>query len=442
MDWVGWPNRDSDVSRRYQTPRPMQTTPRSRWPLPAGGPEEPGGPPVVVIVGASARAAAWSARRAGFAVWACDRFGDADLKSACQRYAAWRPGQLVGGVEELFAGSSSQGRARPLAVLAVGGIERQPHDWDALTQWLRQKDLPAVQPRPDCLRVTADPAWLDQVAQAAGIVFPAWHPAGTGSPSDGDWLWKPQRRCGGFEILRKSDAIAPLVPGYWQQNTAGQAWGLSFVAGADGIRLLGAARGLTRRRSATPFAYAGSTGPLWLDRTALAMAMRLGSLVAQRLQLRGLFGVDLLCDAGRWSLLEVNPRYCASMELHDTASSSCVGWHLAAVTGQPVAAALLRTPGPATIRMVACKRVWYAEEAFEWTDRLAKEIAGLVPVSPGASSRFEVVDRPHAGDRFAAGDPVLTIITAAPRAVAAARLARRWCRSAARVVAALRGGAD
>src|SRR5258707_10986773 len=49
---------------------------------------DPAGGEMILIVGASARAAAMSARRSGLNPWAADMFGDLDLRACC-------PGQRI-----------------------------------------------------------------------------------------------------------------------------------------------------------------------------------------------------------------------------------------------------------------------------------------------------------------------------------------------------------
>src|SRR5262245_29259757 len=71
----------------------------------------------LIVVGASARAAAYSAWRAGFAPLACDLFGDADLRRLC-------PWSLARDYPAGLVATASQ--QPPCAWLFTGGLENHP----------------------------------------------------------------------------------------------------------------------------------------------------------------------------------------------------------------------------------------------------------------------------------------------------------------------------
>ena len=76
--------------------------------------------PILLIAGASVRAAAWSAARAGYLPVAADRFGDADLSSLAQ---ATRLDSYPDGPVALHRGpreSSRVGRLHGSAARATG----------------------------------------------------------------------------------------------------------------------------------------------------------------------------------------------------------------------------------------------------------------------------------------------------------------------------------
>ncbi len=75
-----------------------------------------------------------------------------------------------------------------------------------------------------------------------------------------------------------------------------------------------------------PFAYTGSLGPLPLDDQTQACWERLGRAIMSVLPMQGVFGVDAICREAepRWTLIEINPRYTASMELWERATGASV----------------------------------------------------------------------------------------------------------------------
>src|SRR5207245_157277 len=69
---------------------------------------------------------------------------------------------------------------------------------------------------------------------------------------------------------------------------------------------------------------------------AIAMLGVAASAIARRFRLRGLFGIDFLLSDGIPAILEVNPRYSASMELLEQISAlNLLDMHLRALDGGP-----------------------------------------------------------------------------------------------------------
>ena len=71
--------------------------------------------------------------------------------------------------------------------------------------------------------------------------------------------------------------------------------------------------------AARGFRYAGSIGPLVLDKPVHAVWQHVGSTLAAAYGLVGLFGVDAIVDGDRVWPVEVNPRYPASTEIVEQA---------------------------------------------------------------------------------------------------------------------------
>ncbi len=113
----------------------------------------------VTIVGASARAAAASAVRAGFAVRAGDLFADVDLGRICQ---STRVERYPAGLREVVGGP------QPGGWLYTGALENHPALVDALA---------ALRPLyGNCgrvLRAVRDPRRLSQALASVGLDYPA-----------------------------------------------------------------------------------------------------------------------------------------------------------------------------------------------------------------------------------------------------------------------------
>src|SRR5947208_1889700 len=143
----------------------------------------------VLIVGASARAAAFSALRAGLRPECIDLFGDADLAALCptQRLAARE-------YPRGFARSDLSRTRDPW--LYTGGLE----NWPALVDQLAAARQPLWGNRGDVLRRTRSPLVLPKVLQDAQLPCPAIHFVDGGVPAQRRWVLKPLRGSGGVGI--------------------------------------------------------------------------------------------------------------------------------------------------------------------------------------------------------------------------------------------------
>src|SRR4030095_7545963 len=141
----------------------MQTAtsprPRARGPL--------------IVIGASARAAAFSAVRAGFEPWACDLFGDADLR-AVARYTPMDgeyPGGILGALREL----------PDAPVIYTGRLEERPRLLDALARERRLWGNGGA-----AARRSRDPLRSAEGFRAAGTAPPEGRPPGDPPAARGD----------------------------------------------------------------------------------------------------------------------------------------------------------------------------------------------------------------------------------------------------------------
>jgi predicted ATP-grasp superfamily ATP-dependent carboligase len=355
----------------------------------------------LLILGASARAAAWSALRSGnVRPWCIDLFVDADLQRAC-RVEAIAASAYPGGLVELV------GRAPPGPWCYTGGFENHPRVIEALA---RERSLwgntAAV------VRQVRSPERVAQVLRQAGLPCPAVAAALPLSAGKA-WLVKPRRSAGGKNIQRWRGQPIPRWS-YAQEWIEGEPCSAFFVAASGGSStFLGATRQLIGLPwlQADPFRYCGNVGPLSLDAAGRAQLEKLGHVLTQAFSLRGLFGVDfILKDQVAWPI-EVNPRYTAGMEVVERASrSSFFSRHLqvfepetSPVPNPPVASNLqsvvpIEAHGKAVL--FAKKDLTFTEDGpwqdslrIDWTDAEAPDFA----------------DIPQPQTHIAQGQPIMTV---------------------------------
>lgn len=344
----------------------------------------------ILIAGLTTRAIAESALRAGCEIVTVDYFGDLDQKRLCENMSLRERGTRYSAPAILDA---TRGLAYD-AVVYSGGLENHP---DVVVELARGKAL--LGNGPDTLRHVRDPAVLFPFLAVRGFSVPRTLWPGWPMPRGGTWLRKPVRGGGGQGV------------GFWNGRRLGPGRILQeFVPGtpasaaflADGRRcvVMGWTEQLVRAGS---FVYAGNILPLGAPPGAFGEVQAIAEALTDEFGLRGVNGFDFVLRDGRPVLLEVNPRYCASMELVERAAGVPVfGLHLAACGGE------LPTAGTAGGGFWG-KAIVYARTTVSVGDSLAWIERG-------------VRDVPHPGEVILNGHPICTLLAWGPT--------RRACRAA------------
>jgi predicted ATP-grasp superfamily ATP-dependent carboligase len=359
----------------------------------------------VVIVGPSVRAAAFSAVRAGFTPWCLDQFADRDLAriASVQRLAGAFPEAIEAAFQTLPLPAQTPW-------LYTGGLENHPRILRRLQQLRPQlwgNDAVRV-------RRVRDRHWLAERCREVGLEMP---PEGSWPPGPGRWLVKPVSSAGGRGIRPWSDTEPSKLPAGWyvQRWCEGVPVGVIFVGRAEQTVFLGATRQLVGLPylGGGPYAYQGSVGPLRLP----ASVQQALTELARQLDLRGLFGIDGLLDGERFWVLEVNPRYTASVEVLEYAGSFvALAWHRSA---WETATAPLRLPD---LNCIVAKAIVYAKRDLVFPAAGPWDVALRQPVT----SLPTFADIPAGGEPISAGAPICTLFaTAASSDAALAQMEQR-----------------
>lgn len=281
----------------------------------------------LLIIGASSRAAAQSARRAGFFVAAADLFADVDLAEIC-------PARRIADYPREFGEVLRQ---QPnCGWLYTGGLENYP---DLIDQWA--KLCPLLGNGGEVLRRVRDPAQVAACLKSAGLLCPAvetdWYRFAD-VPAKESWLRKPRKSAAGEGISLWTGGPIDAATHYLQQRVSGESISAVFVAANGQAQLLGITRQLLElAENGLATRYAGSIGPLDLPVAHGKQFAAIGQALAREFGLVGIFGVDAVVnDAGVWPV-EVNPRYPASAEVLERATGvSMIGCHVAAFLPLPL----------------------------------------------------------------------------------------------------------
>jgi uncharacterized protein len=374
----------------------------------------------LTIVGASVRAAASSAKRAGFQPFAIDLFADRDLAAEC-------PAVKVERYPLDFLAALAAAPEAPW--IYTGGLENFPHLVDRLAA-IR----PLLGNRGHVLRAVRDPWRLADAVRECRLPFPRIARSPSEATEAGPnirWLVKPRRGSGGLAIhFTSQTGVADLARGtYWQECIEGQAASAVYVAMEGRATLLGASRQLLGGDFGhdRPFLYVGSLAPLILRAEELSQLAVLGGALAERFNLQGLFNVDFVRTANELWPLEVNPRYSASVEVLERVTGfNFMEMHVAACER-----GILRPPPLTDLSSFAGKAVVYAPHEIIVRPRFDLLVGewNLAGQPPG------IADLPAIGQRLAAGRPVATVFAAGSTSAEVERTLRERVAAVSRVIA-------
>lgn len=383
----------------------------------------------LLILGASTRAAAFSALRAGFHPVCGDMYADADLR----RFAT------VIGVPSYPQGLAAATRALPpMPWVYTGALENWPNQIEGVSK--RHRLLGAGRA---VLKSCRDPWFLKQIFEQHGFATLNLCSTSAPPPRDGSWLRKPIRSSAGRAISRWNDESSGMEERhYFQQFQTGFPISASFLGmtdatGAHSAELLGVSGQLigVPELHAPELGYCGSVVPgriedLWSavnwDSVGLTPSApsaspiheelcRLGKILANHCGLPGLFGVDLIWNGATLYPLEVNPRFTASMELLEhSLKQPLLGWHMRACQGNlgGNAAAKLQDEIRAAVRLAGSREI-YCAKVILYANRSAgaPDLSDFIPQEVLLGSLPTIADIPTPGSQIQPGQPVFSCLT-------------------------------
>ncbi len=347
----------------------------------------------ILIVGLTTRAIAESAVGAGHDVLTVDYFGDLDQKRICPNVSLCERGlnYSADALLEVAADLSFD------AVVYCGGLENHP---DAVAQLARGKAL--LGNGPDTLRRVRDPATVLPFLAARGFEVPRTlesAPTTELAQADaGTWLVKPAAGGGGQgiriwrgQLLRSRQIL--------QERITGIPASVAFVSDGRQVVLLG----WSEQLPGPGFRYGGNLLPIDAP-TAVWEELRdiAGALTAE-FGLVGLNGVDFILRDARPVVLEVNPRYTASMELVELALGVRVFEIHVAACQEDLAVA----------RGVGAKLPARGDERY-WGKSIVYADATVEVREPALWIERGVHDVPRPGAAIRKGHPICTVLASGP----------------------------
>ncbi|MEE3370362.1 MAG: ATP-grasp domain-containing protein [Planctomycetota bacterium] len=348
-------------------------------------------PQSLSILGASVRSAAQSARRAGLLPCGADLFADRDLQRAC--IATIRvsdyPHDLIDASRQLPSGPW----------MYTGGLENYPQlvDQVAATQTLLGN------PGSVLCRVR-DPWQLAAVLTAHGLASPTLQRDLDNVSARKRSLRKPLQSCGGQRIciVDPGEAYQETSGCFYQRMIPGKAYSAVYTANQKCAGLVGLTRQLvgTAWTGAQRFQYAGSLGPVTPPPHLQSQLVEVGNVLAGCFHLQGLFGVDLILADEAW-ILEVNPRYTASVEVLEVGFNwPALSEHLQVCQGDTP-----RPPSGPPLHLCG-KAIVYAR-----CDTVISPSFVQFAADANSDPRCPTIaDIPHTGERILQRQPITTVL--------------------------------
>ena len=349
-------------------------------------------PGSVLIVGVSTRALAESASRAGYRCVTVDAFGDLDQKSRAQNVSLSRDlGRHYSAAAAVAVGRHFSAASAAAPAAYVGNLENHPMAVRRLALGRR-----LLGNTPATLVRARDPfAVAEAVRRAGGRVPLTLLPEQTRHADAGvRWLRKPRRGGGGSGVTEWKPGAPLGAHELVQEYIDGPLASVAFVANGQRAVLLGISQGLAGDRAfgAQGYRYCGSVYPFSVDPALRDRMSAIASAVAEAFELVGLNGIDFVVREGEPYVLEVNPRYAASMELIERSGRlSVFEAHVAACGGALPSFDADPIPG------VLGKAILYARRDV------------IVGDSGRWLRRDDVRDVPFPGERIRQGHPVCTV---------------------------------
>ena len=349
----------------------------------------------LLICGSSTRAVAESAAGAGYSVTTIDAFADRDQHPSVRALCAPRDFNVPPTASAMARAAHS---VRRDATVYLSPFENHPRAAATLAA-----EGVLLGNAPDTLRRVRDPFALAEVLQSQGFAVPRLRGARGANGAKGAWVQKPFRSGGGSRICNWQGGPTPRGS-YLQERIDGTPGSIVFVAGHGACVPIAFSRQLIGdvNFGGTAFRYCGSIiAPLgdrqFRDAAAVFdAASAVARYVSSAFGLVGVNGIDFIARDGMVFPLEINPRWCSSIEVAERAfRMAFFPLHVAACSDGMTprfdcAAALERTP-------TCGKAIVYARQAVSVRD------------TTEWLNDASVRDVPRSGERFRAGQPICSV---------------------------------
>jgi uncharacterized protein len=338
---------------------------------------------VILIVAASGRALAAAARRAGYRPLAVDFFADVDTRAICAASRCVEDGfengftedNLIPALEEIAEGED------PCGVVCGAGFEDRPELLARVAQRFTLLGNP-----PDVVRRVKDPLWLAQLCAALKIPHPETSLNRPAEPQN--WLVKSVGGSGGTHVAPASAAPTQDAAIYFQRRAEGETISIQFLADGANTQVIGLSRQWAAPAPGEPFRFGGILRPANLPPKVDYQLRQAATAMTAACGLRGFNTIDFLVKDSAYTLIEINPRPGAALDVFEDSMGSLFRAHVNACMGS-LPDYPLEFTGAAAASIAYTRDAIAALPDFEWPEWTA--------------------DRQQANSALRAHDPLCTI---------------------------------
>jgi predicted ATP-grasp superfamily ATP-dependent carboligase len=350
----------------------------------------------ILILALSGRALAQAAKRVGADVMVSDFFGDMETRSLGRWHRL--PGDLEDGIKSRELLDWVRASNQPIEGIAYGaGFEATPAVLGELAQI-----APLIGNAPQIVAAVKDPFGFAELLRRLDLP----HPEVAAAPRSGTcWLRKLRGGSGGTHIERATAASSAANDNhYFQAEAIGNPVSALFAANGRAARMLGLSAQWAAPTPAQPFRYGGCAGPLRLAPKLADSIERACHAITAATGLVGLNSLDMLATDDAFTILEINPRPGATLDVFDDPQSPSL-WdcHVGGSRGELPARKAADMSSARAAMVVYTQETRYVPAKFKWNSYIA--------------------DIPAPNSRISVGMPVCTVMAAGSTAGAARALA-------------------
>ena len=333
----------------------------------------------ILIAADSGRALAAAARRAGYRPLVADFFDDSDTRGFCAANrlieggleAGINAGNLIAALEALA------GDEAPCGLVYGAGFE----DRAGLLELVAQR-WTLFGNHPEVVRGVKDPVRLAELCVVLNIPHPK---ISARMPMDRrHWLVKSAGGSGGSHVAPAGARRAEGEKIYFQRIAAGEPVSILFLADGAKARMVGSSRQWAAPAPDEPFRFGGSLRPAGLSPGLETRLRRAGEAITATCGLRGLNSIDFLVEGSEYTLIEVNPRPGATLDIFEDRGGSLFRAHMDSCLGR-LPRRRLEFAGAAAAGIAYARREIPSMPAIDWpnwTSDRQKARSALRPNDP------------------------------------------------------------